>query len=143
MTRGPGRYTLRRRNKHLSRRHISIAMRTLQCYSRSIEPSDRRTTLLKPKFPLRRPKDHIPLLPIHKLPHVIRPRLTRLLQIIHPLTHEINILRPLLHLPLHIRPVPLILSLGRRRRGASGGCLASFRERGMLRVGSILRELPL
>lgn len=143
MTRGPARYTLRRRNKHLSRRHTSIAMRALQCYSRSIEPSDRRTTSLKPKFSLRRPEDHIPLLPIHKLPHIIRPSLTRFLQIIHALPHKVDVLRPLLHLPLHIRPVPLILSLGRRRGGAGRWGLASLRERSVLRVGSILRELPL
>lgn len=74
----------------------------------------------------------IPLLPAHKLAYVVRPIGAALLQVVHRVAHYAQLLRPLLNLPLHVRPVPFIRLArirgggGRSRPASISACLPAL-----------------
>jgi hypothetical protein len=87
-------------------------------------------TYLEPEFAPNGPHDHLPFLLLHKIAHIVGPVTTVLLQPVHTIARGTQPLSPLLHLPLHVRPVTFLLAIWAGRRwsaGSSSGTLSALR----------------
>lgn len=100
---------------------------------------------LEPKFTLDQPHRGRLFLPRNKFAHIIGPMRAVILQILHRVAHEAQLLGALRHLPLHVRPIAFVLRAGRDASTSRGG---SSRGRGgrarggapLLLVCALLRE---